>query len=107
MSCGAVWAALYEQNQQLSAAKELTEKALLLSQSLNASDITYRWQWQLGRILKAEGDISGARAAYTEAVKILKSLRSDLVAISSDVQFSFRESDAILVIFGAPTHYPL
>ena len=84
--------ALYEQNQQSSEANKLTQEALLLSQSVNASDISYRWEWQRGRLLKAQGETKGAIAAYTEAVNILKSLRSDLVAINSDVQFSFRES---------------
>ena len=83
---------LYEQTGQLSNAKNLTNQALLLAQTINASDIGYRWQWQLGRILKAQGDREGAIAAYTSAVSTLKDLRSDLVSINPDVQFSFRES---------------
>ncbi len=83
---------LYEQNKQWNHARELTEKALLLAQGINASDIAYRWQWQLGRLLKQEGNREGAIAAYSQAVSTLQSLRSDLVAVSSDVQFSFRES---------------
>ena len=82
---------LYEQTQQWSAAIDLTQQALLIAQSLDAPDIIYRWQWQLGRLLKARGDIKQAIAAYTEAVKTLQSLRSDLVAINPDVQFSFRD----------------
>ena len=83
---------VYEQNQQLSDAKELTELALLITQAINAPDIAYRWQWQLGRILKVQGDKPRAIASYTEAVNTLQSLRSDLVAINPNVQFSFRES---------------
>jgi tetratricopeptide (TPR) repeat protein len=83
---------VYEQTQQLKAAIDLTQQALLLAQSINASDIAYRWQWQLGRLLKAQGDPKSAIAAYTEAVNNLQSLRTDLVAINSNVQFSFRES---------------
>ncbi|MEQ9549618.1 MAG: CHAT domain-containing protein [Coleofasciculus sp. G3-WIS-01] len=83
---------LYEQNKQWNYAQELTEKALLLAQGINASDIAYRWQWQLGRLLIATGNREGAIAAYSQAVNTLQSLRSDLVAVSSDVQFSFRES---------------
>ncbi|MBW4636718.1 MAG: CHAT domain-containing protein [Gloeocapsa sp. UFS-A4-WI-NPMV-4B04] len=82
---------LYEQNQQQAIAKNLTEQALLLSQSINAPDIAYRWQWQLGRLLKAEKDNQGAIASYTEAVNTLKSLRSDLVAVNPEIQFSFRD----------------
>ncbi|MGQ4646923.1 CHAT domain-containing protein [Lyngbya aestuarii] len=83
---------LYEQNQQLSTAQELTEQALLLVESIHAPEIAYVWQWQLGRLLKAQGETTGAIAAYTTAVKTLQSLRSDLANINPDVQFSFRES---------------
>ncbi len=83
---------LYEETQQLSEATTVTEQALLIAQSINASDIAYQWQWQLGRIFKANGKRQEAIAIYTQAVNTLQSLRSDLVAINSDVQFSFRES---------------
>ncbi len=82
---------LYEKTQQWSTAQELTEQALLIGQSINAPDIAYRWQWQLGRLIKAQGDTQGAIATYTEAVSTLQSLRSDLVAINPEIQFSFRD----------------
>ncbi|KAM3102349.1 CHAT domain-containing protein [Phormidesmis sp. 146-12] len=86
---------LYEQTQQLAEAKDLTQKALTLAQASNASEITYRWQWQLGRILKQQGLAGnqkvGAIAAYSEAVKTLQSIRRDLLATNPEVQFSFRE----------------
>ncbi|RCJ30805.1 hypothetical protein A6769_32520 [Nostoc punctiforme NIES-2108] len=82
---------LYEQTQQFNNAQDLTQQALVISQGINVPDITYRWQWQLGRLLKAKGDIKGAIAAYTESVKILQSLRNDLVATNPEVQFSFRD----------------
>lgn len=92
---------LYEYTQNFPEAQKLTQDALSLAQAINASDITYRWQWQLGRIHKQQGQLKGgltqphtvqALAAYTEAVNALQFLRSDLVAINPDVQFSFRES---------------
>lgn len=83
---------LYETHQQLEDATTLTQQALVLSQSINASDITYRWQWQLGRLFRAKGDTEKAIAAYSESVHHLQTLRTDLVAVNPDVQFSFRES---------------
>ncbi|MBE9015597.1 CHAT domain-containing protein [Chroococcidiopsidales cyanobacterium LEGE 13417] len=83
---------LYEQVGQLAEAKKLTQQALLITQSIDAPDIAYSWQWQLGRLLKAEKDNQGAIAAYADAVKTLQSLRNDLVSINPTVQFSFRES---------------
>lgn len=84
--------AIYEQNKQIGEANKLTQEALLISQSINAAEISYRWQWQLGRLQKAKGEIPEAIASYSQAVETLQSLRNDLVAISSEVQFSFRES---------------
>ena len=83
---------LYEQNQQWDDARELTEQGLLLAQAIDAGDIAYQWQWQLGRILKVQGERESAIAAYSQSVKTLQSLRGDLVAISSEVQFNFRET---------------
>jgi CHAT domain-containing protein/predicted negative regulator of RcsB-dependent stress response len=83
---------LYERHRRLEEAQKLTERALLLAQGINALDLTYQWQWQLGRILKAKGDKKNAIAVYKNAQETLQSLRSDLVAISSQLQFSFRES---------------
>lgn len=82
---------IYEQTKAWSDAKNLTEQALAIAQMSNASDITYRWQWQLGRLLKDTGNIPGAIAAYSEAVNTLQSLRSDLVSVNPEIQFSFRE----------------
>jgi CHAT domain-containing protein len=82
---------LYEKTKQWSSAQTLTQQALLLSQSTNASDIAYRWQWQLGRLLKLQGNTEAAIATYSQAIDTLQTLRNDLVAINRDVQFSFRE----------------
>ncbi|WP_228015961.1 CHAT domain-containing protein [Leptolyngbya ectocarpi] len=88
---------IYEQTGQWSDAQDLTEKALAMLQGLNAPEIAYQWQWQLGRIF-CRGDIActevdrqgDAIAAYTDAVTQLGRLRTDLVA-NSQMQFSFRE----------------
>ncbi len=75
--------------QNWTAAEQATEQALMLSQSIRAADLSYRWQWQLGRLLK-RNDRTKAILAYTEAVRNLQALRNDLVAINRDVQFSFQ-----------------
>jgi CHAT domain-containing protein len=77
---------------KLPQAQKLTEKAIFLSQSINAPEITYQLQWQLGRLHKAQGDIKSAIASYDIAIEALQALRSDLVTINRDIQFSFRES---------------
>ncbi|WP_088888871.1 CHAT domain-containing protein [Leptolyngbya ohadii] len=83
---------LYEQTQQWDAAKSLTERSLVLAQATNAADIAYQWQWQLGRILKAQNQVGQAIEAYQAAFETLQLLRRDLLATSPDLQFSFREN---------------
>ena len=83
---------LYEIHQQWAEAEQLTIAALQKTQSLNAADITYQWQWQLGRIQKIQGETVKAVSAYQTAFQSLQSLRSDLAAINPNLQFSFRES---------------
>ncbi|NMG21705.1 CHAT domain-containing protein [Brasilonema bromeliae] len=85
-------AEVYEQNSQWQEAQNLTQQALFIAQKILASDIAYRWEWQLGRLLKAQGNIEGAIAAYDSAVASLQSLRSDLVVVNREVQFNFRDS---------------
>ncbi|MUG98114.1 CHAT domain-containing protein [Scytonema sp. UIC 10036] len=85
-------AGLYQQTQRLSEAETLTQQALNLARTINATDITYRWQWQLGRIARVRADLPKAISAYTQAFKNLQSLRGDLVVTNSDIQFSFRDS---------------
>ncbi len=82
---------LYEKRDRWLEAQSLTEQALQLAQSLQAVDIAYRWQWQLGRILKAQNQTEQAIATYNSAFVTLQSLRRDLVATGPDLQFSFRE----------------
>ena len=97
---------LYERTQQWTEATDLSEQALLIAQSIEATDISYQWQWQIGRLLggqwerarwqsPATGESAAlydrAVTAYDQAVQALQLLRYDLVAVHPDVQFSFRE----------------
>ena len=83
---------LYAGREQWQEAKQLNEQALQIAQRLNAQELSARSSWQLGRILKQQGDTPGAIAAYQNAFDTLQSLRGDLVAISSDVQYGFKDS---------------
>ncbi len=83
---------LYQDAGQLKDARKLMETALFKAESINASDIAYQWHWQLGRILSREGNRSDAISAYNEAILDLDNLRKDLTTISTEVQFSFRET---------------
>jgi CHAT domain-containing protein/tetratricopeptide (TPR) repeat protein len=82
---------LYESNQQWSEAKTLTQRALLRLEGLDAPEIRYRWEWQLGRLLKQQNDFEGAMATYQQAIHSLESVRNDLLLVDSEIQFSFRD----------------
>ena len=82
---------LYEYSGQWAEAKQLTEQALMVAQSLDSPDIKYRFSWQMGRILKAQGNINGAIASLTSSTNALKVLRNDIVAVSPSLQFDFRD----------------
>lgn len=83
---------LYELSEQWSEARKYTEQALFIAQANNASEISYQWQWQLGRIMDAQMDTDQATSAYQGAFQTLEYLRKDLVATNPEAQFSFRES---------------
>ncbi|BAY99778.1 tetratricopeptide TPR_2 repeat protein [Tolypothrix tenuis PCC 7101] len=75
----------------LAKSQKLTQEALILAQAIAAPDITYQWEWQLGRLLALQEKQPDAIKFYKMAVASLKSVRSDLLAINSDVQFSYRD----------------
>lgn len=68
------------------------EQALLLAEDVRADDLIYQWQWHLGRIYRARGQKQLAIATYETAVSSLDRVRSDLSAVDTDVQFSFRDN---------------
>jgi CHAT domain-containing protein len=82
---------VYAQNGQSQRAIDLTQQALYQGQAVNDLNLTYRWQWQLGRLQKEARKTTEAIAAYTEAVNNLQELRNNIVALDPKVQFYFRE----------------
>ena len=94
----------YEQKADWLQAEKFTLSALLIAQTINAPDIAYRWQWQMGRIIQNstkqtldnqdtnQDTNTEALNYYTQAFNTLNELRSDLVVLNPEVQFSFRES---------------
>ncbi len=82
----------YQLTQQWNLAEKFTLDALQEISAYNAPDITYQFLWQLGQIRKIQGQREEAIAAYTQAVDLLEFLRKDLVTVSSETRFSFREN---------------
>ncbi|HEC84931.1 MAG TPA: CHAT domain-containing protein [Thioploca sp.] len=86
---------LYEQAKRYKAALILTRRALFWAQQIREQLLLYRWQWQLGRIFKAQGADAKAIVALRQAVKNLnfKSIREQIVATGYSAK-TFREQIA-------------
>jgi CHAT domain-containing protein/lipopolysaccharide biosynthesis regulator YciM len=83
-------AELYAGANRPAEALQLMRRASLAAVRAEAPELAYRWQWQEGRLLKAQGERDQAILAYRHAVQTLVSVRADLVA--SAAHGSFRES---------------
>jgi CHAT domain-containing protein len=83
---------LYEAEGKHFEALRLTRQAIVAAQRTNAPESLYRWQWQSGRLLGAQGRIDDAIGAYRRAVGTLESIRADVAAGSEAPQLSFRQS---------------
>jgi len=68
---------LYEEKSEHSQAIRLTRRAVFFAQQGNHPDILYRWQWQLGRLFRASGDIGRSLKSYHNAVSTLKPVRKE------------------------------
>ncbi len=80
---------IYERGQRRAEALDLTRRALFAAQSADAIDALYRWQWQLGRLRRAEANGDGALREYRAAATTLARMRAEGSApLSSDRSFA-------------------
>ena len=63
---------LYEQLQDWPQALAFTQSALARAQTAQADDMSYQWQWQLGRIYAAQAQTEPAIDAYRQALNTLQ-----------------------------------
>ena len=84
---------VYECRQDYAQALELTQRARWAAeQDQLAKDSLYRWEWQTGRILKAQGQENEAIGAYEGAIATLETIRDELLVANRDLQFDFRDT---------------
>ncbi|HAS51463.1 MAG TPA: hypothetical protein DCS21_06880 [Gammaproteobacteria bacterium] len=84
--------ALYESQHRFREAITLTERAAHAADAIDATDLRLRWQWQLGRLRRADGDPKGALVAYRQAIQHLQTLRFDIPVRYVGGRSSFRET---------------
>lgn len=95
-------AQMYECRKDFVKALELTQQARLAAdQNLEAKDSLYLWEWQTGRILREQWQLTGqsspellnrAIAAYERAIATLETLRGDILTATREIQFDFRDT---------------
>jgi CHAT domain-containing protein len=87
---------LYECQNNYNKALEFTQKARLAAdQNLQAKDSLYLWEWQAGRIFKAQGKETEANNAYERAISTLEGeggIRDNLLIAERDLQFNFQDT---------------
>lgn len=87
---------IYECRQDYNQALELTNQArLAANDKLRAKDSLYLWEWQAGRIFKAQAKDVEADNAYKRAIATLEGeggIRNNLAIAVQDLQFNFRDT---------------
>ncbi|MEA5517264.1 tetratricopeptide repeat protein, partial [Nodularia sp. UHCC 0506] len=66
-------------------------QAMGIAQSVEAWDIAYEWQWQLGQLYNKSNRIQEAIQAYTAAVHSLELVRGSILSINPEIQFAFKD----------------
>lgn len=83
----------YECRSDYAKALDLTQQARWAAdQDSLAKDSLYLWEWQAGRILKAEAKESEAGKAYEQAVATLEAIRNEILTANRDLQLDFRDT---------------
>lgn len=85
---------LYEEDKKYPEAMALTRRAAFLLQQIQKPASLYLWEWQTGRIDRAEGRQDEAIADYRRAIYDLDQVRNDLSARlgNANAHSSFREA---------------
>ena len=83
---------LAEAEGQTARALELTRQAAFAAQETQSPDALYRWEWQTGRLRKAEGRREEALAAYRRALQTLQVAGPDLRAGYCPTCATFRQA---------------
>lgn len=82
---------IYSSLGQEAESKKYLKQAAGLAQSVQAWDIAYKWQWQLGRLYWRTNNFNKATQAYTAAINTLDQVRGSILAINPEIQWEFKE----------------
>jgi len=82
----------YENLGQYEASLAHTRQAVFAAQQTNSPESLYLWQWQTGRLLKAQNQLDEAIDAYRNAVDTIESTRREVTVVYGRQHTSFRRS---------------
>ncbi len=83
---------LYELDRRYDETLLLTRLAIGYAQQVHAPESLYQWEWQLGRVLRAQDKIDQAIASYQRAADLIQTLRPEMAAGTALSTASFREA---------------
>ncbi|MDM8516876.1 CHAT domain-containing protein [Desulfobacterales bacterium HSG16] len=81
----------HEEQQRYADALKTTRKAIFFAEQGDFPEILYRWQWQMGRLLKQENDIEQAVLFYQKAIATLNPIRTEFFTGFREHKQSFKE----------------
>lgn len=85
---------IYLLSKQHKTPQQYFEKALRLAQSIQAWDIAYQWQYQLGLLYQEQAKLGKAAQAFEAAINSLEQVRGNILSINPEVQLSFMDKVA-------------
>ena len=83
---------LYELDRRYDETLLLTRLAIGYAQQVHAPESLYQWEWQLGRVLRAQDKIDQAIVSYQRAADLVQTLRPEMAAGTVMSTASFREA---------------
>ncbi|UVT14837.1 MAG: CHAT domain-containing protein [Nitrospira sp.] len=83
---------LYELDRRYDETLLLTRLAVGYAQQVHAPESLYQWEWQLGRVLRAQDKIDQAIVSYQRAADLVQTLRPEMAAGTALSTASFREA---------------
>jgi len=87
---------LYERENRIEEALDLTRRAVSASQKSRSAEALYQWHWQTARLLKAQHKEEDALLAYRRAITTLQLIRAEMLVGAKNRRVSFRETTGAL-----------
>lgn len=83
----------YEDEHCYQESLDFTRRAIFAAQQTDSPESLYLWQWQLGRLFRAQDKIDKAISAYRNALQTLQSVREDVfIECRTYKKLSFQKS---------------